>query len=158
METETFESRIGIAEPAKSVRLQSARAGSLFYGIATSEISAIVSWQEPTPLPNAPPAVLGVVSIHGSMFTVFHLAELTSDNGAVEKSVRQIVALRGDEQLALAVDEIGEIVELEREEIPTLDGFIGGSVTRNGVTLKILNLKEIFPTAIQGRERRRRRF
>ena len=158
METETFESRIGIAEPARSVRLQIARAGSLFYGISTSEISAIVSWQEPTPLPNAPPAVLGVVSIHGSMFTVFHLAELTSDNGDVEKSARQLIALRGDEQLALAVDEVGEIVELEREEVPTLDGLIGGSVTRNGVTLKILNLKEIFPTAIQGRERRRRRF
>jgi purine-binding chemotaxis protein CheW len=130
----------------------------LFYGINKEEISAIVSWQEPTPLPNAPPAVLGVVSIHGSMFTVFDLAELTSDSAAVQKSVRQIIALRGDEQLALAVDKVGEVVELEPEEVPALDGLIGGSVTRNGVELNILNLKEIFPTAIQGRERRRRRF
>jgi len=158
METETFESRIGIAEPDKSMRLRVARAGSLFYGIATDEISAIVSWQEPTPLPNAPAAVLGVVSIHGSMFTVFHLAELTSDNSAVEKSARQIIALRGDEQLALAVDEVGEIVAVESEDVRNVDGLIGGSVTGNGVTLKILNLKELFPTAIQGRERRRRRF
>jgi chemotaxis signal transduction protein len=159
METESFESRIGVAEAsAESVRLQIARSGSALYGIATAEISAIVARQNPTPLPNAPQAVLGVVSIHGCMFTVLHLAELTSDNAAVRDSAQHIIALRGDEQLALAVDEVGEVVEVGLKEIAAADGFIAGRVTRDDVQINILDLKGLFSTAIQGRERRRRRF
>ena len=41
--------------------------------------------------------------MHGRMFTVVDAAVLLERNGATQS--RSIVALRGDEQLALAVDE-----------------------------------------------------
>jgi len=161
MKTETFDSQIDLDEPkAKPVRLQLVRAGSLRCAIPATEVSAIVAWQQPAPLPNAPQSVLGVVSVHGSMFTVLDLAELTSENSAVEETARLIIALRGDEQLAIAVDELGAEIELARDEVTgeRKEGLIAGTLNRNNEEVNILNVKELFSTAIQGRERRRRRF
>lgn len=135
--------------------------GSLLCGILTQEISTITEWQEPTPLPNAPASVLGVVSVQGCMLTVLSLAELISENASERETARYIAALRGDEQLALAVAEIREVIDLAADELngeQSIAKLIAGTVTRNGAEISILNLKELFPTAIQGRERRRRRF
>jgi chemotaxis signal transduction protein len=161
MKTEAFDRQIDVDESnAKPVRLQLLRAGSLLCAIPAAEVSAIIRWQHPTPLPNAPQSVLGVVSVHGCMFTVLDLAELTSENPAVEETARHIISLRGDEQLALAVDEVGGLIELAANESTSelKEGLIAGSLNRNNEEVNILNLKELFSTAIQGRERRRRRF
>ena len=40
----------------------------------------------------------------------------------------------------------------------TGEPLVLGVLQREGEEVKILNPKELFPTAIQGRERRRRRF
>jgi len=159
MKTETFEGQIDQAN-AKPTRLQIVRVGSLRCAFPAAEVSAIVAWHEPAPLPNAPQSVLGVVSVHGSMFTVLDLAELTSTNSAVEETARLIIALRGDEQLAIAVDELGAEIELAGDEAngDRKEGLIAGTLNRNNEEIKTLNLKELFSTAIQGRERRRRRF
>ncbi len=161
MKTETFDRQNDADDAgAKPVRFQLVRAGSLTCAFQHAEVSAIVAWQQPAPLPNAPQSVLGVVSIHGGMFTVLDLAELTSEKPAVEATARIIIAFRGDEQLALAVDEVGAVIELAGDESigEHKDGLISGSLNRNGAEVNIVNLKELFSTAIQGRERRRRRF
>lgn len=161
-------------------KVQLVRAGASLFGVFADEIATIVAWRQPTPLPQAPKPVLGVVSIQGRMLTVLDLALLTgaenaqSDSGGEASgntlsNVTQkesdavhgsLVALRGDEQLALAVADVGESIEL-------LDGFTAppensklllGVLQRDATQIKILNLKALFPAAIQGRERRRRRF
>jgi purine-binding chemotaxis protein CheW len=144
-------------------RLQLLRAGSFQFGIFADEIAAIATWREPTPLPHAPKSVLGVVSIQGRMLTVLYLATLPGREVASSDATAQhLIALRGDEQLALAVDGLGETIELadgdfdaKREAGETL---VLGVLNREGADIYILNPKELFPTAIQGRERRRRRF
>ncbi|HUS13166.1 MAG TPA: chemotaxis protein CheW [Pyrinomonadaceae bacterium] len=152
-------------------RLQVVRAGSRYFGIPTDEISTIVVWREPTPLPYAPQSVLGVVSIEGRMLTVMDLAKLTAGQADVTHAEARVnaergghvIALRGDEQLALAVDEVGEMIPfreadsvIQQQEIRTT--IVVGVFQRDEMEINILNLKELFPTAIQGRERRRRRF
>lgn len=87
-------------------RLQLLRAGALQLGIFVEDIATIAGWRKPTPLPQAPESVLGVVSIQGRMLTILDL----------------------------------------------------GVVLRDGSEINVLNLDELFAIAIQGRERRRRRF
>jgi purine-binding chemotaxis protein CheW len=146
--------------------LQLIRAGSDHFGIFADEIAAIVDWREPTPLPYAPKPVLGVVSIQGRMLTVLEFTTLAcGDTAMVELSngnQRRIIALRGDEQLALAVDAVDEIVSIayrdlkpKRERAGTL---VLGILQVENAEINILNVKELFTSAIQGRERRRRRF
>ena len=145
-------------------KLQLVRAGTSQFGVFADQIATIVAWRPPTPLPNAPKAVLGVVSVQGRMLTVIDLASLPGGEMPSDAldSPSSLVALRGDEQLALAVNEVGEGIELESGDFNAQPQHAGklllGVLQRNGAPIKILNLRELFPTAIQGRERRRRRF
>src|SRR2546430_17631173 len=94
-------------------KLQLLQTGSSRFGIFTDEIAAIVTWREPTPLPHAPKSVLGVVSIEGRMLTVMDLATLTGGEEASRDAPAQhLIALRGDEQLALAMETLGETIEI----------------------------------------------
>jgi purine-binding chemotaxis protein CheW len=150
------------SEPATRT-LQPGRAGSFQFAIFADEIATIVAWREPTPLPKAPKSVLGVVSIQGRMLTVLDLAALRGLEAASnETDTKQLIALRGDEQLALAVDALGEPIPLFGSDLDptpaTGDTLLLGVLHREGADLCILNAKELFPSAIQGRERRRRRF
>jgi chemotaxis signal transduction protein len=140
-------------------KLQVFEVGSSQFGIFADEIATIAAWREPTPLPNAPKPVLGVVSIQGRMLTVLDLAMLAGGETDSNEAAQQLIALRGDEQLALAVNAVGETIELPAVAIEEAAGtLVLGVVHHDGVAINILNLKELFPTAIQGRERRRRRF
>ena len=156
--------------PGRTARkLQLVRAGQNQFGIFADQISAIVEWQEPVPLPHAPGSVLGIVSIEGRMLTVLDLAKLGTGEALADtprKFLRHLIALRGDEQLALAIEAPGEVVKLTPNE--SMTDFITkqetgttpvlGVLQREGAEIRILNLKGLFPAAIRGRQRRQRRF
>ncbi|HCX30546.1 MAG TPA: hypothetical protein DHU55_12385 [Blastocatellia bacterium] len=143
-------------------KLQLLRAGSVQFAILADEIAAIVDWREPTPLPHAPKSVLGVASVQARMLTVFDLATLLGESSSSDEPFQHIVALRGDEQLALAVENLGELIEIADDEFAATreraGTLVSGVLNHGGGEINILNVKELFPTAIQGHERRRRRF
>lgn len=151
-------------------RLQLVRAGWAQFGIFAEEIATIVAWRNPTPLPQAPKSVLGLASVQGRMLTVLELASLTGVENAStsvpqetpNQSPPYLVALRGDEQLALAVDDVDGVIELTAEECAELRETVGtpvlGVLQRTIGEINVLDLEGLFPAAIQGRERRRRRF
>ena len=125
------------------------------------EVMTIAEWREPAVLPHAPSAVLGVVSIQGRMLTVLDLSQLLEQPHR-SKNSSHILALRGDDQLALAIDKPGDIIthdDGDFEPATEADGkLIRRVIKHHGDEIKVLDVKELFPTAIQGRERRRRRF
>jgi hypothetical protein len=57
---------------------------------------------------------------------------------------------------------LGETIQLADIELDAIgesvEKLVLGALHREGAEINILNLKELFPAAIQGRERRRRRF
>ena len=125
-------------------RLLSFRVGSRLFGVDESKVATVADWRQPTPLPHAPPAVIGIVSLQGRMLTVLDLRKLIGAVSTDNTPPQLVIALRGDEQLALAVD--------------TVEGSIESPGDTNGSPVEILNVNELFPLAIQGRERRQRRF
>ena len=137
--------------------------GKARFAVFADEVMTVAEWREPAVLPHAPVSVLGVVSIQGRMLTVFDPSPLL-DQTPRRKAPSHILALRGDEQLALAIDGPSETIELGEapENLATATEVNGQLITavfkHNSVEIKILNVKALFPTAIQGRERRRRRF
>jgi len=138
-------------------------AGSRKLGVFADEIETIADWRTPTPLPHAPKAVLGVVCIHGRMLTVLNLAALMGEGVVVAlSSPSSIVALRGDEQLALAVDRAGENIAVGADELqePKDDGrsVVLGFLDHGDESITVLNVRELFFAAIRGHERRHRRF
>ena len=121
-------------------------------------ILEISYWTEPAPLPFAPPSVLGIVSLQGRMFTVVDAAVLLARKAATQR--RSIVALRGDEQLALAVDESLEVISINPDDVvnETDRELIQGTLRLNGKQVLLLDIDSLFAGIIRGRERRRRRL
>jgi chemotaxis signal transduction protein len=138
--------------------LQLFDSGGAQFAVFLDEVMSISEWREPAVLLQAPASVLGVISIHGRMLTVLDLSQLLETQQRTE-TTSHILALNGDEQLALAIGKPGETTEISAvnsEEDPGSQ-LVSRVIDRNGDEIKILNVKELFPTAIQGRERRRRR-
>jgi purine-binding chemotaxis protein CheW len=142
--------------------LQTFRVGSREFAVQESEIATVAGWRQPTPLPHAPASVLGIVSLQGRMLTVLDLAKISEgDNASGNGTRQQLIALRGDEQLALAVDEVAEKIEISEfnfESKTTNPAVTLGVLSHQGRQIEVVNVKGLFPSAIQGRERRQRRF
>ncbi|MGH9969304.1 MAG: chemotaxis protein CheW [Pyrinomonadaceae bacterium] len=144
-------------------KLQLLRLGALLLGVFEDEIATIAEWRQPTPLPHAPAAVLGVVSVQGRVLTVLDpsllLGQTANQNGF---AWRYIVALRGDEQLALAIEDKGETLALQVSDLnsppATASRAVLGAMSHGDQLISVIETKELFPTAILGRERRQRRF
>jgi chemotaxis signal transduction protein len=146
-------------DPVRELRI--VFAGAHRFGIFADEIEAIADWRTPTPLPQAPKSVLGIVCIHSRMLTVLDVAALLGQSARVgPASPSIIVALRGDEQLALAFDRAGEAVEIAAVQATGNDqrSLLLDVVGRGGETVAVFNTGELFAAAIRGLERRRRRF
>lgn len=133
--------------------------GGARFAVPAAEIASVAPWRHAAPLPQAPQAVLGVISIQGRMLTLLDPVLLLEQTPTENGSNGLIVALRGDEQLGLIIDDEGERL---RAEISPPDrqaaGATLGIIKHNEETIPVLNVKELFNVAIRGRERRQRRF
>jgi purine-binding chemotaxis protein CheW len=157
---------LGLTDDADAARerrdLIVARAGARWFGIFADEAAGVTEWREPVPLPRAPQGVLGVVSVRGRMLTALDplavLGERLMDKH--ETSRRFLLALRGDEQLGLAVDSMERVLEIFTDEIePVQHGasVVHGIIGHAGEMIAILKTEEIFAAVMLGTERRRQR-
>jgi chemotaxis signal transduction protein len=133
--------------------------GEARFALMVDDILSVGEWRRPTPLPHAPPAVLGVVSIQGRMLTVLDPVLLLSGPNSENGDQGLIVALRGDEQLALLVDSASENVTADICAADSLaqEGALG-VIKHEGDAITVIDVKRLFPMAIRGRERRKRGF
>jgi chemotaxis signal transduction protein len=143
------------SQPTRAVRVMFA--GSQCIGLFADEIETIADWRTPTPLPSEPPAVLGVVCIRGRMLTVLDAHALLGDTSAAKRG--KVVSLRGDEQIGLAVDRTGDLVDVdEMKSANEMNPLIIGVIEKSDQSVLVLDAQQLFATAMRGRERRRRNF
>ncbi|PWT94405.1 MAG: hypothetical protein C5B55_02800 [Blastocatellia bacterium] len=146
----------------KSKRFRLVRVDSMQFAIDDEQITTFVDWHEPTPLPFAPKALIGVVCIQGRMFTVLDLIKmLHPEQTDTLSSSSYIVALRGDEQLALAVNSIGEPIEVLLSHIrsmePVPNELVRETLEHEQSDWQVIEVDQLFNSLVQGKERRRRR-
>lgn len=141
-----------------------AQVGVWNIGIFADEVERVSPWRAPVPLPHAPPAVLGVVSVRGRMLTLLDPATLlgTERTGRAFRSASSIIVLRGDEQLALAVNHVDRNIEVHADELapPAEDissAVVCGVVRSEHKHTVVLDARELFAAATHGEERRRQR-
>lgn len=152
------------------------RSGARLFAVYADEVAATSENLRPTPLPFAPAPVRGVVGQRGQILTVIDPLLLpqpgatTPDatNGAQTSTPPPlIVALRGDEQLALSVERIEHDIELfdEAEADPDTSPdaapdshlFLRRTIRHHMHTIALLDPAHLFEAAMQGVERRRKR-
>ncbi len=158
----------GSADAEPQLRdLLSFSAGGYTFGIFADEVEGTAEAKRPAPLPFAPAAVLGVVSVRGRMLTALDPVALANGEPLDwPAELPFIIALRGDEQLALAATGLGETITIAMADIepPLLAAtdenhdVIEGISRHAGHEITILRIEHLFAAAVQRRERRRRRF
>ena len=130
-------------------------------GIFTEHVAGIANGKVPAPLPRAPASVLGVIAFRGRMLTVIDPLLLMGDSG-IAGSPTIIVALSGEEQVAIIADSSCGAIQISAADIEGVDednaGIISGTLRRESELIEIIDVSRLFGATMQQRERRRRRF
>jgi chemotaxis signal transduction protein len=142
-------------------------AGGRLFAVPAEETDGVAEGLTPAPLPHAPAAVLGVVSVRGRMRTVLYPPALASDtqppareDATTTNTPRFVVALRGDEQLALAADSVEGLVTINSDTISAADApdsSTAATLAHEGRRVELLDAARLFDAAMRGTERRRPR-
>jgi chemotaxis signal transduction protein len=142
-------------------------AGEKIFAVFADQVDGTAEARVPAALPNAPPAVLGVVCMRGRMLTVLDpVAVLTGEALEWPAGLPSVIALLGDEQLALAAHGCRDTITIAAEDIQPLnrsndDGIesaVLGMARYAGEEITILKVDNLFAAAVRRKERRRRRF
>src|SRR5256885_16211898 len=136
-------------------------AGDATFAVFAEDVEATAERSRPAKLPNAPPAVLGIVSVRGRMVTTLDPLALTNGAGGEwPAELPCVVALRVDEQLALAADLLGETITIASADIEP-NVAAGGSnqavlgIARHGGQARtVLQASNLFSAAVSIPERR----
>ena len=129
-------------------------AGQLF-GVEVHTVQEVLSYNEYTPVPLAPPAVGGLFNLRGQVIAAVDLrVQLGLPRQSLEGAVMNVI-LRGDEEpVSLLVDKIGEVVDLDEatfEPPPdTLNGptreLVVGTFKLEGRLMLALNVAQAVDT------------
>jgi chemotaxis signal transduction protein len=142
-------------------------AGNQLFAVFADQIDGTAEAKVPVALPNAPPAVLGVVCLRGRMLTVLDpVAILTGEAFHWPVTLPHVLGLCGDEQLALAAQSYRDTITIAASDIEPLtrshdDGFESaalGVARYASEEITVLRMDNLFAAALRRKERRRRRF
>jgi chemotaxis signal transduction protein len=142
-------------------------AGNKLFAVFADHVDGTAEARTVVALPNAPPAVLGLVCLRGRMLTVLDaVAILTGEAFLWPTTLPHVLGLRGDEQLALAAQSCRDTITIAASDIEPLtrtydNGFESAALglTRYaGEEITVLRMDNLFAAALRRKERRRRRF
>jgi len=135
------------------VDLLTFRVGSEEFCVEVIQVREIRVWARPTPLPNAPAALSGVINLRGIVLPVVDLASLlglaSAESGA--RAVIIVVELNG-RTAGLTARSVQDIVTLPRRDIgppPAISAdaapCLSGLALHEGRFLRILDLAALLP-------------
>ena len=141
-------------------------AGALVFALLADQVDGTTEARVPAVLPHAPQAILGVVCVRGRMLTVIDPTVLiTGQSLRWPRALPTVIALSGDEQLALVAQHCRDKITIEDTDIvrpsdgaEDAAGLLVGRVRYGGEEILVLDVNHLFGSAMKQRERRRRRF
>lgn len=162
---ETAADHGGLIEEPQLHDLVPLTAGDRTFAVFADQVDGTAEARTPAALPNAPPAVLGIVCMRGHMLTVLDpIAVMTGEPFGWPASLPAVIALRGDEQLALAAHSCGDTITIAAEDIQPSSHYTEGENAVLGIAryggeeITILQVDRLFAAAVRRKERRRRRI
>jgi purine-binding chemotaxis protein CheW len=94
--------------------------GDLWFGIEVERIQEVLRCQHITPVPLAPPAVLGLINLRGQIITAIDLRCRLGLSGSSSSLLSSNIVVRCNEDItSFLVDELGEVVEVGEDTFET---------------------------------------
>ena len=120
------------AEAGALVRVLVFRLGGATFGLPVETVREVVDDATPTPVPGAPEAIRGVISLRGEIVSVTDPAVRLGLGPAAGPRAILVVIAQGGVSTALAVDSIADIVEVAVADIesplPLMDRAVADAV------------------------------
>ena len=132
-------------------RLLVFRVGIERFAVPLSEVDEVIDAQPIQRLPDAPPAVLGVVSVRGVLLTAYDPRPLLLVDGAADGAL--LLFVRGRRRVALAIDDVFDptmVAEAELLPVPggaASDPMLIGVVRRQSDVITVLDMNALFDAA-----------
>ena len=118
------------------------RVGSEHYAIDIAAVREVDRMETLTPVPGAPPAVLGVRNLRGTIIPVLDLAAIL--NVARQGAPAALAVVEEGQRLAgLAIDEPLEVGEMKGSPQPTESPFLMGALLSEGSFVGLLDLPAV---------------
>lgn len=142
--------------PAVGSELICVSIGEHLYAIDIMQVREIRGWTASTPLPHAPPHVLGMINLRGSILPVIDLGSLLGvGETAVSASSVVMVAQIGENLAGLLVDAVCDILMVGEnmvQEPPNVGDrvrdFVRGVMTTEQGIVTLLCLDHVMPEGL----------
>ena len=128
----------------------------LYFGVEVLKVQEVIRYQRMTRVPLAPAVVRGIINLRGQLVTAIDLRRrLGLPIAEAERQPMNVVIRGNDGSVSLLVDEIGDVLEVDRElfEPPpeTLQGvpreLIRGAYKLEGRLLLVLDTNRVVEAA-----------
>jgi len=107
------------------------------FGVHISNVRQVVPAVEITPLPEAPPTVMGAINVHGVVTPVVNTRKrLGLPERPIALTDYMVISTMNDRPLAIPVDAVEGIVDYSKEELIALTSIIDESM---GDVVKIVD-------------------
>ncbi len=94
--------------------------GGAEYGVEILRVKEILEYQRPTPMPQAPPTVRGLINLRGAVVPVVDLAVKLGLPQQVPTRRSCIVIVEGEREVGLvglAVDAVNQVIDLDEAQL-----------------------------------------
>lgn len=157
-------SQVAVEERAADVvSLLLFRLGEEWYATEVGSVREIIQDHTVTPLPGVPEHILGVMNVRGEILSVTDPACLM-EVGCDERGVHHasaVVIESDDVATAFVVDEIGDIVEIERDELePPVSTasrkaaeYVSATACVNGQLVGVIDARAVLEPVVAGARR-----
>lgn len=99
-----------------------------FYATDIQEVERILSYEEPTKLPDSPEFINGVINYEGGIIPILSLAKRFSlpDKGTSLNDLKIIVAKQNDSKIGIIVDVVSEVRNVKLADIEEPPEIVSG--------------------------------
>lgn len=114
------------------------------FGISIAWVEAIEHSAAVTCVPKAKGHIAGLINIRGSIVPAVHMSKLLKLHR--NQDTNKLILIRvDDEPIALMVDEVDDVIEIEEDDIKTVSGEYGdfSIVNYNGQVITYISEKEL---------------
>ena len=149
-----------------SSRYLTFRVDAQLYALRSDQVSEVIRVPDVARVPQAPPALLGLANLRGSVLPVAGLRELLKRPATADGESARAIVLDIGAPIALVVDSVETLETVAAEQIETrkkevsaagAEKLLGAfSIARNNNVAKILDVKTLLEAAFANRERAKR--
>jgi purine-binding chemotaxis protein CheW len=114
-------------------RLLVFRVGSERFAVELSAVDEVIDLPAPQPVPDAPPALLGIAMLRGELIAVYDLRPLLRAPGGAGPAQGALLFARGGRTVGLAIDDVYDALLVEQRELRPAPGVDGSDALLLGL-------------------------